>query len=223
MAELSTIARPYAKAAFEYARENSSLTEWSEQLAIVAAVVGNKSMEPVLGNPGLTAAQQAQTLNDVCGDAIGPQVRNFLVILASNKRLSLLPEIHTQFEQHKANQEKSVDVEVISAFEVPEETVMGTIYVNRLYEMADFERKYTELPKYPAVTRDIAILVDDDVTSGSIIKLINESAGAYLEKVNFFDVYKGAQTGEGKKSLAFSMVYRSSEKTSVSTRKNSAN
>jgi F-type H+-transporting ATPase subunit delta len=122
MAELSTIARPYAKAAFEYARENSSLVEWSEQLTIVAAVVGDESMEPVLGNPGLTAAQQAQTLNDVCGEAIGPQVQNFLVILASNKRLSLLPEIHTQFEQHKANQEKSVDVEVISAFEVAEET-----------------------------------------------------------------------------------------------------
>jgi len=106
-----------------------------------------------------------------------------------------------------------VNPNICKEFEVPEETVMGTIYVNRLYEMADFERKYTELPKYPAVTRDIAILVDDDVTSGNIINLINESVGAYLEKVNFFDVYKGAQTGEGKKSLAFSMVYRSSEKT----------
>ena len=122
MAELSTIARPYAKAAFEYAREHSSLTEWSEQLAIVAAVAGDESMEAVLGNPGMTAVQQAQTLNDVCGEAIGLQVRNFIVILSSNKRISLLPEICTLFEQHKANQEKSVDVEVVSAFEVAEET-----------------------------------------------------------------------------------------------------
>jgi len=122
MAELSTIARPYAKAAFEHARENSSLTQWSEQLAVVAAVTGDESMEAVLGNPGMTAAQQAQTLNDVCGEAIGPQVNNFIVILASNKRLSLLPEICMLFEQHKANQEKSVDVEVISAFEVADET-----------------------------------------------------------------------------------------------------
>jgi F-type H+-transporting ATPase subunit delta len=122
MAELSTIARPYAKAAFEYARDSSSLTQWSEQLTTVAAAVGDESVKLMLGNPGMTAAQQAQTLNDVCGEAIGPQVQNFVVILASNKRLSLLPEIVTQFEQHKANQEKSVDVEVISAFEVADET-----------------------------------------------------------------------------------------------------
>lgn len=122
MAELSTIARPYAKAAFEYARGNSSLQQWSEQLTTVAAVMGDESVESVLGNPGLTAAQQAEVLNQVCGEEIGSQVRNFLVILASNKRLPLLPEIHTQFEQNKANQEKSVDVEVVSAFEVADET-----------------------------------------------------------------------------------------------------
>ena len=122
MAELSTIARPYAKAAFEYARGNSSLAQWSEQLTTVAAVMGDESVKAVLGNPGLTAAQQAQLLNEICGEEIGPQVRNFLVILASNKRLSLLPEIHIQFEKYKANQEKSVDVEVVSAFEVAEET-----------------------------------------------------------------------------------------------------
>ncbi|MCD6321785.1 MAG: phenylalanine--tRNA ligase subunit beta [Clostridiales bacterium] len=106
-----------------------------------------------------------------------------------------------------------VNPSICKEFEVPEETILGTLDVNRLYELSDFDRKYTELPKYPAVTRDIAILVDDDVTSGSIIQLIKDSAGAYLEKVNFFDVYKGEQTGESKKSLAFSMVYRSSEKT----------
>lgn len=106
-----------------------------------------------------------------------------------------------------------VNPTICKEFEVPEETIMGSLYVKSLYKLAEFERKYTDLPKYPAVTRDIAVLVDDDVTSGSIIKLINESAGGYLEKVNFFDVYKGAQTGIGKKSLAFSMVYRSSEKT----------
>lgn len=98
-------------------------------------------------------------------------------------------------------------------FEVPEDTILGTLNMNKLYEIADFDRKYTELPKYPAVTRDIAVLVDDEVTAGSLMKIISNNAGAYLEKVDFFDVYKGAQTGEGKKSLAFSMTYRSSEKT----------
>ncbi|RLA19810.1 MAG: F0F1 ATP synthase subunit delta [Gammaproteobacteria bacterium] len=123
MAELSTIARPYAKAAFEFARDNSVLAQWSEQLSIVATVTMDSGLEAVLGNPSLTAAQQAQTLNDVCGDALGAEVRNFVVILAGNKRLALLPEIYTLFEQHKANQEKSVDVEVVSAFDMADETI----------------------------------------------------------------------------------------------------
>ncbi len=122
MAELSTIARPYAKAAFEYARDKRALPLWSESLSVAAAVVLNSDMEVVLGNPSLTADQQAQTLSDVCGEALGPEARNFLAILASNKRLALLPEIYNLFEQHKANQEKSVDVEVVSAFELANET-----------------------------------------------------------------------------------------------------
>jgi F-type H+-transporting ATPase subunit delta len=122
MAELSTIARPYARAAFEYARDNSVLAQWSEQLSAVAAVTLSSGMEAVLGNPSLTAAQQAQMLNGVCGDALSVEVRNFVAILAGNKRLTLLPEIDTLFEQHKANQEKSVDVEVVSAFDMADET-----------------------------------------------------------------------------------------------------
>ena len=123
MAELSTIARPYAKAAFEFARDNSVLAQWSEQLSTVATVTMDSGMETVLGSPSLTTAQQAQILNDVCGDALGAEIRNFVVILASNKRLALLPEIYALFEQQKANQEKSVDVEVVSAFDMADKTM----------------------------------------------------------------------------------------------------
>ena len=118
MAELSTLARPYAKAAFEYAVDKNQLVPWYEQLATVAAVVANESMAGVLNNPSLTAAQQAGKLGDVCGGALTGEMRNFLAILASNKRLALLPEIYAQFAQYKANREKTVDVEVISAFDL---------------------------------------------------------------------------------------------------------
>ncbi len=118
MAELSTLARPYAKAAFEYAREHDALAGWSEQLGTAAAVVRDSSLAAVLDNPSLTAEQQARTVGDVCGDALGAEVRNFISILADNKRLALLPEIHSQFAQLKANLEKSVDVEVVSAFDL---------------------------------------------------------------------------------------------------------
>lgn len=123
MAELSTLARPYAKAAFEYAVEKGNLGEWSGQLATCAAVVANERVSAVLDNPALTGEQQAKALNDVCGDATGEQVKNFVNILAANRRLSLLPEICNQFELFKANQEKSVDVEVVSAFDLSEALV----------------------------------------------------------------------------------------------------
>jgi len=122
MAELSTLARPYARAAFEYAREHDALAAWSEQLATAAAVSAAPKVAAVLDNPALTDTQQAQALWDVCGEALGAEVRNFVAILAANKRLALLPEITAQFAQFKANQEKSVDVEVVSAFDLDDAT-----------------------------------------------------------------------------------------------------
>ena len=122
MAELSTLARPYAKAAFEYARDKNQLPQWSEQLATAAAVTLDGAMESVLNDPALTTEQQAQTLSDVCGDSVGAEARNFIAIVASNKRLALLPHIHSLFVQYKANQEKSVDVEVVSAFDLADTT-----------------------------------------------------------------------------------------------------
>ena len=118
MAELSTLARPYAKAAFEYALGKNQLAQWYEQLATGAAVAADKGMAAVLDNPSLTAAQQARKLSEVCGDALAAEVRNFIAILASNKRLALLPEIFAQFADFKANREKTVDVEVVSAFDL---------------------------------------------------------------------------------------------------------
>ena len=122
MAELSTLARPYARAAFEYARDNQKLAQWAEQLATAAAVASDKALEIALNDPSLTAEQQAEMLSDVCGDALDAQARNFVAVLAANKRLALLPQIYTLFEQYKANQEKTVDVEVVSAFDLAEAT-----------------------------------------------------------------------------------------------------
>ena len=121
MAELSTLARPYARAAFEYARAAGQLDQWNEQLAIAAAAASDAKLKSALSDPALTAEQQAKMLTDVCGDALGEHARNFIAVLAVNKRLSLLPEISTLFAQYKANQEKSVDVEVVSAFDLADE------------------------------------------------------------------------------------------------------
>jgi F-type H+-transporting ATPase subunit delta len=122
MAELTTLARPYAKAAFEYAAANGVLDNWSEMLGLAAAVTGEAPVIELLGSPSLTTAQQQQSFVEVCGDALSEQAQAFIAVLAENKRLVLLPEIAALFDGLKAEQQKSVDVEVTSAFELDSAT-----------------------------------------------------------------------------------------------------
>jgi F-type H+-transporting ATPase subunit delta len=116
MAELTTLARPYAKAAFEHARAQQQLAAWSAMLALGAAVSQDDIVQSMLKAPRLTSTEKAAAFNEVCGDELNAQVRNFIQVLAENERLLLLPEIASLFELYKSEQEKSVDVEVTSAF-----------------------------------------------------------------------------------------------------------
>ncbi|CAD5107103.1 F0F1 ATP synthase subunit delta [Zestomonas carbonaria] len=116
MAELTTLARPYAKAAFEYAQAHQQLASWSAMLGLAAAVSQDETMQRVLAAPRLTSAEKATAFNEVCGDKFDAQAQNFISVLSENNRLELLPEIAALFEQYKAEQEKSVEVEVTSAF-----------------------------------------------------------------------------------------------------------
>ena len=116
MAELTTLARPYAKAAFEYAQAHQQLAAWSAMLGLAAAVSQDDTMQRVLKAPRLTSAQKAASFVEVCGDKFDAQAQNFIHVISENGRLVLLPEIAEQFELYKAEQEKSVDVEVTSAF-----------------------------------------------------------------------------------------------------------
>ncbi len=118
MAELTTLARPYAKAAFEYARATNALQTWSDMLALAAAVAQQDGMKKVMDSPSYTAEQKASTFVEVCGDQLNVQGQNFVRVLAENNRLELLPEIDQLFDLFKANQEKTIDVEVATAFEL---------------------------------------------------------------------------------------------------------
>jgi F-type H+-transporting ATPase subunit delta len=122
MAELSTLARPYAKAAFEVACDRADLAGWSAQLTTAAVVTQDATVAGMLGSPSLTAEQMADTVIGICGDALNEDGCNFVKVLASNKRLPLLPEILSLFQQYKANQEKSIDVEIVSAFDLGADT-----------------------------------------------------------------------------------------------------
>lgn len=118
MAELSTLARPYAKAAFEFADKSNDLAGWSTQLATAASVAQVENIKKVLSSPSLTFEQQAASFIEVCGEELSVSGQNFIRVLAKNKRLPLLPAVSAMYEVFKANREKSVDVEVASAFEL---------------------------------------------------------------------------------------------------------
>lgn len=116
MAELTTLARPYAKAAFEYAQARQQLAAWSAMLGLAAAVAQDDRMQRVLKAPRLTSTEKAAALIEVCGTELDAQAQNFIHVLAENERLALLPEVSQLFALYKAEQERTVDVEVTSAF-----------------------------------------------------------------------------------------------------------
>ncbi|GAA0075807.1 phenylalanine--tRNA ligase subunit beta [Clostridium sp. CTA-5] len=90
---------------------------------------------------------------------------------------------------------------------------VAEINLDVLYENAEIARKYKALPKFPAVTRDIALLVDDEVLVQEIDQTIRKAGGNIVEKVELFDIYKGKQIPEGKKSIAYAIAYRDENKT----------
>lgn len=121
MAELSTLARPYAKAAFEYAMEAGDLQGWSDNLGTVSSVAKQSSVDQLLSSPSSTASEQAAALTGICGESLSSAGKNFICILSENRRLKLLPQIAHQFEIMKANQEKAIEVDVASAQPLDEE------------------------------------------------------------------------------------------------------
>lgn len=118
MSEALTTARPYAQAAFEEAQKLSDLKGWSEILLALAEAVTYPEIDKLVSSPRVVKAQLAGLLGDVAGGKLKPQQLNFVKLLAENQRLQLLPEIASIFEVLKSEAEKSVDVEVDSAFEL---------------------------------------------------------------------------------------------------------
>ncbi|MGA2398433.1 MAG: F0F1 ATP synthase subunit delta [Steroidobacteraceae bacterium] len=115
MAERATIARPYAKAAFEAASEVHAFAPWSSGLNIAAEIVVDPRVTALVKNPELPAPDVADFIIGVAGDKLDARMQNFVRVLAENHRLLLLPEILAHYEIMRADVENTVDVEVISA------------------------------------------------------------------------------------------------------------
>lgn len=115
MADKITIARPYAKAAFDEAKGDSRLPQWSEALRTAAAVVRDERVHKLLDSPHVTPAELAQLVSDIGGSQLNAHGHNFVSTLAENRRLAYLPEISALFDLLKDEVEGVVDVTVTSA------------------------------------------------------------------------------------------------------------
>lgn len=120
MAELSTLARPYAKAVFELARDGGSLAAWGEQLAALASVAGNAEVRAVLAKPGIAKPAIADLVIAAAKGAFSDQGKALVQLLASNGRLGVAHLISSQFERLRAEAEARAGVEITTAAPVAE-------------------------------------------------------------------------------------------------------
>ncbi|MBL4585220.1 MAG: F0F1 ATP synthase subunit delta [Pseudomonadales bacterium] len=120
MAELTTLARPYAKAAFEYALSAKALVAWSESLAFASAVASDAQIQLVLKSPALTAIRKSEIFIDICEGKLDEKVKSFINTLSVNNRLPLLPVIFKGFEKLRLEEEAMMEVSITSAFELSE-------------------------------------------------------------------------------------------------------
>ncbi|MBS9436810.1 F0F1 ATP synthase subunit delta [Photorhabdus noenieputensis] len=120
MSEFATVARPYAKAAFDFAVEKQSLEQWQNMLAFIAEVTRNEQVGELLSG-SLASETLANTFIAICGEQVDEHAQNFIRVMAENGRLLALPEVLQQFIQLRASLESTVDVEVISAAELREQ------------------------------------------------------------------------------------------------------
>jgi F-type H+-transporting ATPase subunit delta len=118
MAELSTIARPYAQAAFKLADETGTLGPWSEALAALALIAQDQRVEDLTGDPNVSPDRLASLLIDVLDGKLSSEVQNFVRLVAENRRIATLGEIRVQFDVLKNAREGIQDVEIVTAFDL---------------------------------------------------------------------------------------------------------
>ncbi len=106
-----------------------------------------------------------------------------------------------------------VHPEVLDNYMVSKRAYLAEVNITKLVKYARANKKYTEVPKFPAVERDIAVIVDEEVEVGQIEKIVMKKAKKLLERMQLFDIYRSEKLGEYKKSVAYSLIFRDKNKT----------
>lgn len=171
MAELATIARPYAEALFRVA-QSGNLAAWSDLVSEMAAVAAHPDVKSFASNPKHSDQQVADTFLSLLKSNITPEAKNFVAMLAQNGRLALLPEIGTQFHTLKNAAEGAADAEITSAFELTDAQVKDLV--------ATLEKKFGRKLK-PAVKVDSSLIGGVRVAVGD--EVLDTSVRAKLQKM----------------------------------------
>ena len=172
MAELTTIARPYAEAVIKRAGEVKNLPAWSDALQLMAVIASDVTMAEVIAGAQLTKAQVADLFIEVAGDKLDQEGKNLIKLLSENGRLALLPEIAMQYEARRAESEGSIDADMISAFAV-----------------SDAQRSKVAESLKTRLGRDInlSVTIDASLMGGAIIRagdmVIDGSVRGKLDKL----------------------------------------
>lgn len=173
MSELTTIARPYAYAAFEFARDANKLQQWEEYLALLAMVAADQELKELLEGPKLSRNQRAEILLQICDGKLDANAENLVKLLAENNRLSVFGEIAEQFSLLKAEHEGSIEAIAYSAKELPAEQQ---------------EKIITSLQNRLGKKVELKCEIDESLIGGAVIKagdlVIDGSIKSRLNKLN---------------------------------------
>ena len=164
MTEPSTIARPYAEAAFRLADAQGKLADWSAALGNLSAVAADERVRAAMGDPNLPAAKVAGLFIAVLAGKLSGEAENFVRVLAENRRLDVLDEIRTQYEALKNEREGVVEAEIVSAFDLDPEQLADL--VSRLEHKTGRQVK-PRVSIDPSLIGGVKVVLGDKVIDGS--------------------------------------------------------
>lgn len=173
MAERTTISRPYAEAAFSYAKEKKTLAEWSYLLQLMAAVVKDAAVTALVDDPSGPREKIVEIVSDICADNIDETGVNFIRLLLENGRLLLMPDISVLFDQLKADADGSLEAKVTSA-----------------YALTQSQSKAIASGLTKKLGRDVSVVseVDKSLVGGVVIRagdlIIDGSVSGYLRELS---------------------------------------
>jgi F-type H+-transporting ATPase subunit delta len=173
MSSLTTLARPYAKAAFELAQDEQALARWDDMLTLASDIVLEKTMSGLLESPHVSNAEVAKLITDTAGEAFSSRFTDFISVLASNGRLPLLPQINSLYHHLREEAEKRLSVKVVSA--VPLDVDQADRLQNALASRFECEIELNNE-------------IDEDVIGGAVVyagdQVIDGSLRGKLEKLS---------------------------------------